>query len=404
MFFLISWRNVWRNKKRSAVIIAAIASGIWAGLFSMGVSLGMYRQMVDSAVNTRLSHLQIHDENFLRHREIGRTIPDGESVLRQVRALPAVKAAAGRFILSGMANSPVTASGVEIYGIVPAEEKKVTDLYQHILTGSYFEADRKNPVLIGRKLAERLQVKLGNKIVLTAQAADGSLVTGAFRITGIFETVSAGFDEQTVFVLKDDVDRIFGLSGGIHEIAAQIRDVQSLDTVVEELKTAFPDLAVDSWKSLAPELAMTLEMGDQTLYIFLIIILLALVFGITNTMLMGVLERVRELGVVMALGLKPVRVFIIILLETVFLALLGGSMGILLGVASLRLIARTGINLSIVSEGLAQFGASPVVYPYLPASEYPRIVLLVLATALVSSVYPGIKAVKLRPAQAIRTY
>lgn len=404
MLWMIAWRNVWRNKKRSAIIICAIAFGLWAGLLTMALSLGWAEQAVNSAIATRLSHFQIHREGFLAHKEIGLTIPDGNRVLDEVRRLPGVRAAVGRSVVAGMASSAATGTGVEIYGVVPDEEKKVTDLYTQMIAGNYFNSDKRNPVIIGERLARKLEVEVGNKIVLTAQMADGNLGAGAFRVVGIYKTVSSMFDQATVFARRDDLDRIFGLQDGIHEIALLVDDVKNMDEFSPRLKAAFPDLVVNSWKDLAPELGMTTEMTDQMLYIFLIIILLALVFGITNTMLMGVLERIRELGVIMALGMKGIRIFSMIVLETIFLSVMGGLLGILIGAVTIEILSHTGIDLSLFAEGLAAFGTSEILYPVLPFSEYPKVVTLVIVTALVAAIYPGVKAVKLNPVQAIRTY
>jgi putative ABC transport system permease protein len=404
MLWIIAWRNVWRNKKRSAIIIVAIAFGLWAGLLSMGFSLGWVDQMINSAISTRLSHFQLHCQGFLEHKEIGATIPDGNKVLEQVCGIPGVKAATGRVVIAGMASSAATGSGVIIYGITPSEEKTITDLYTQITEGSYFESNRSNQVVIGEKLAERLEVGVGKKIILTAQTTDGKIGAGAFRVVGIYKTVSSLYDQSTVFVQRTDVSQIFGLDDRIHEIALLLNDVNKVDELTPIIQSKFPELKVSSWKDLAPELAMSIEMTDQMLYIFLIIILLALVFGITNTMLMGVLERVREFGVVMALGMKGLRIFSMIVLETVFLSILGGILGIIFGAVTIGILSHTGIDLSLFEAGLSQFGSSSIIYPFLPLSKYPTVVALVIATALVSATYPGIKAVRLNPVQAIRTY
>jgi ABC-type lipoprotein release transport system permease subunit len=404
MLILIAWRNVWRNKKRSLIILAAIAFGVWAGVFSMGLMNGMYAQMISTGVSTRLGHLQIHAPEFRKRPDVTRTIPNGPAVLKQIRGRKEVQAATGRAIVSGMVSSPETASGVTVMGIDPAADARVFNVDEYLLEGSWFGTDRRNPIVIGAKLAERLDVELGKKVVLQGQSLDESIGAGAFRIAGIFRTPSSAFDEMTVFARRDDVQRIFGLDENIHEIALRLEDFEQIGAVQLSLQKTHPDLAVETWKELAPELAVTSDLGDQMLYIFMIVILLALVFGITNTMLMGVLERIRELGVLKALGMKGGRMFAMILLETLVLALVGGLVGITAGAGTIELFARMGIDLSVVSEGLAEFGMGNIVYPELEGLAYLNIALLVILTALVSAVYPGFKAVRLNPVKAIRTY
>jgi len=404
MLMLIAWRNIWRNRKRSLIILAAVAFGIWAGLFSMGLMNGMYDQMIATGVSTRLGHIQIHTPDFRERPDVTKTIPDGPAVLQQVRGRDDVLAAAGRSVVSGMATSPETATGVTVLGIDPAADAGVFDVAEYILEGDWFQTDRRNPIVIGAKLAERLDVRLGKKVVLQGQSPDGSIGAGAFRIVGIFRTPSSAFDETTVFAIQDDIQRVFGLGQAIHEIVLRLAEHEDIGTVQLALQQAHPDLAVETWKELAPELAVTADLGNQMLYIFMIIILLALIFGITNTMLMGVLERIRELGVLKALGMKSGRMFAMVLLETLVISLFGGLVGIFAGAGTIEIFARLGIDLSVVSEGMAEFGMGNIVYPVLEWMAYLHVTVLVVLTALVSAVYPGIKAVRLNPIKAIRTY
>jgi ABC-type lipoprotein release transport system permease subunit len=404
MIWTIAWRNIWRNKKRSAIIICAIAFGLWAGIVTMALSLGMMQQMVNSAIETSLSHIQLHRPGFIEHKEIRAIIPNGTEVLAKVRNFPGVSASVGRAIILGMANTTATATGVEIYGIEPEKERKVTNIGEKIIEGDYFQTSRKNPIVIGVKLAERLKTKVGSKIVLTAQAQDSSISAGAFRVVGIYRTESSMFDEVTVYALKDDIDNTFGLGGEIHEIALKLNNPEAVDSLRDRLAMDFPTLQVDSWKQLSKILASYIEMGIQMMDIFMIVLLLTMLFGMTNTLLMGIMERVRELGVVMALGMNPVRIFSMILLESILLSLVGGIIGIIIGAVSIEILAKYGLDLSDFSAALAEFGVSQVTYPYLPLSQYPKITLMVIVTAIIAAIFPGIKAVRLNPLKAIRSY
>ena len=404
MLWNISWRNVWRNKKRSAIIIFAITFGLWAGIVTMGFYGGMLEQIVESAIDTRVAHIQIHAPGFRAHKEVAKVIPNASQAIEIAKKIPDVKFVSGRSIVAGMASSAVTGSGVEIFGIVPDDERNISEIYNLIEEGTYFDTKKRNPAVIGRKLAQKLEVKVGNKIVLTAQGRGGDIDAGAFKVVGIYKTVATTFDEATVFARQEDVDRIFRLEGGIHEIAVMTDDVLLADSLKPKLVEALPDLEVSRWSDIAPDLAMMTEATQQMLYVFMIIILLALVFGITNTMLMSVLERVREIGVVMALGMKHLKIFAMIVIETICLSMIGGVLGIIAGAVTMKLMAHTGIDLSVVSEGLNEWGMSEYVYPVLAAAEYPRIAIMVIVTAVIASIYPAIKAVRLNPVEAIRTY
>jgi putative ABC transport system permease protein len=404
MLWTIAWRNVWRNKKRSAVIICAVAFGLWGGLLISGLMYGMGAEMIESAMSDRIAHVQIHRPGFLAHPDISLVIPDGAKTLAAVRTEPLVKHASGRSVIAGMATSPTTGVGVIAYGIDPADEIEISDIHSKIVEGTYFGGAERNPAVIGRALAEKLGLRLGNKLVLTSQDAEGSLSAGAFRVVGIFKTVSSNFDKTAVFARRGDIDFVFGLGGNIHEIAVIASDERKIPTLAAKLRARFPALDVKDWKALAPELGLMTDTTLQFLYIFLVIVLLALAFGTTNTMLMAVMERVRELGVVMALGMRHRTVFLMIVLETIFLALVGGVAGIGLSVGTIAVLGKTGIDLSIVSTGLASLDTSEILHPALPAVAYPLMALFVVATAVVAALYPGFRAVHLDPAKAIRTY
>lgn len=403
MILAIAWRNVWRNWKRSAILLAAIAFGIWAGLFTMGITEGMYAQMIDTAVTTRLGHVQVHEEGYLERSDTFLMIDHPDSVLRRVRNHPHVRAAAARALIHGMASSAATTGGVTIHGVHPDAERAVTRVPESLVEGEWFGTETRNPIVLGSELADRLELRLGNRMVLQAEAADSTLAAGAFRLVGIFRTPSSQFDETSVFARYEDIDRIFELEGGAHEIMIVADRLERAPEVADSLAAVLPGLDVKDWKEISPALAITADMGDEMLYLLMVIILLALVFGITNTMLMAILERVRELGVLMAVGMKQGRVFAMVILETLLLSIVGGALGMLLGWATIAITGHVGINLASVSEGLSSFGVSSVLYPTLPTAAYPKVAGLIILTALISAVYPGIKAVRLQPVDAIRT-
>ena len=404
MLFLLAWKNVWRNKKRSLIILIAIALGLGCGLFASAVMYGMWDSTVNAAIDRDLSHIQIHTEKFKKENLIENYIPDGKEIEEQVSKINGVKAVSGRTVIDGMAASASSSSGVEIKGIIPDQEKKVTSVAESIKEGKYFEGVSRNPVVIGKELAKKLDLKLRSKIVLSFQAPDGNIIYAAFRIAGIFETESSMFDKSNVFVKQSDLDNLMNTGPLIHEIAVRLNTVQDMDAVVNKLRSEYSSLAVETWQQLAPELSLTYETLILELNIFLGIILFALLFGITNTMLMSVMERIRELGVLMAVGMKRLRVFILIIFETIMLSITGGIIGMILGAVSIAITAQNGINLSLFSQGLSSYGISSHLFPGLPGEFYPILFVMIIITAIISAIYPAIKAVRLNPASAIRTY
>ena len=383
-------------------MIMAIALGLWGGLFAVGMYTGMYATMIDSAIDRNLAHVQLHMPGFRDERLINMVILRSGAIVDTVCRIPGVKAVSARTVIEGMGSSPTSSQGVEIIGIDPDRERNVTAIARHIVEGSFFEGDERTPILVGKKLAEKLFLKLRAKLVLSFQGPDGSIQYGAFRITGIFDTESTNFDGTTVFVRRGDLDALTGATL-IHEIAVRLVTNDSLESVSRTIAARSPALQLDTWKDLAPELKLA-DTADISMAVILGIILLALMFGIINTMLMSVLDRVREFGVLMAVGMKRGRIFRMILLETLIISLTGSIVGIVLGALSVAWTNRTGISLAWFSEGLSLYGMGSMVYPEVHPQIYAALGVMVIIAACIAAIYPAVKAIRLRPASAIATY
>lgn len=402
MLLALAWKNIWRHKKRSLIVIAAITFGLWGGLLSGGVMMGMSESMIRSAIDRDLAHLQIHPPAYQRAKELKNTLPDGPQMVTTIRHMPGVKAVSGRTLVYGMASSPASAFGVKIVGLDPDHEREVTTLPTFLIEGSYFAADHANQIVIGQKLAQRLNVKLRAKIVVNFEGLHGEIVSSAVRVAGIYKTASSQFDELHVFVPQSDLWRVLDSEPIVHELAIRAESSALVNPLEIRLKSTFRDLDVQTWNDLAPELGFIDQMMELYTYLFVAIILLALLFGITNTMLMSVVERFHEFGVLIAVGMKPRKVFALLILETLFLSLVGGLAGILVGGLSIRLLAYTGIDLSAFSASMESFGANSMLYPFLPGIMYLVLTVMVMVAAILAAIMPAWKAVHLQPAEAIR--
>lgn len=402
MLIGIAWKNIWRNKTRSAIIIAAISLGLLGGLLASSVSFGMGDQMIATAISTNLSNIQIHQKDFRESQNVIDTIPRLATLVNRIDSIKGIAGVARRVIVTAMASSPVSAAGVELIGVIPQEERRITDIPEKITDGNYFNGMARNPVVIGQALAKELDLKNGSKLVFTFQNDSGEITGGAFRVTGIFKTVSTNFDKSTAFVRAEDLHRLIGTDSAWHELAILLTKKASMDSVATHLRSVAGNLQVSTWKQLAPDLAYVSESLATTLYIFMIVILTALAFGIVNTMLMVVLERRREFGMLTAVGMPRKSIFSMIVLETVILSLTGAIIGMTLTIITMAILSNTGIDLSIISRGLNQFGIAEILYPSLPISMYPILMAMVIATAVLASIYPAIKALRLRPSEVLR--
>ncbi|HLX65924.1 MAG TPA: FtsX-like permease family protein [Puia sp.] len=401
MLLKIAWRNIWRSRMRSIVVIASVAIGLFAGMFMIAFFKGFINQEIETAVETTLSHAQIHNPAFSEDKDVNDSIANGRGIVDQLKKDSRVKKVSGRVITTGMVSSTSTAAGVEIHGIVPSDEKNISDIAQDMVEGAYFGTGKRNDVVIGKKLAEKLGVRLSGKIVLTFQSKSGDLTAGSFRISGIFRSRNSGFDESTVFTRAADLGELLGTGDGIHEIAILLKDGTAADAFAAGLRSQYPSLSIQTWKEISPEIALVTGVFDQIMYIIMGIILLALMFGIINTMLMAVLERQREFGMLMAIGMNKTRVFFMVLLESVLLTCAGIPAGILLTIGVVKYLSARGIDLSSFSQALAQFGFSNIVYPQLQLSMLLPVTIMTAITAVLSAIYPAIKALQFKPAVAI---
>lgn len=471
MILSISWKNVWRNKLRSSVVILAVTFGLFSAVFAAAVMVGAVEQRTNNLLKNELSHIQLHNPNYKANNEAIYTIENSQKIAEEIQKIPEVKAITQRIKMTGMINTSATSTGGIIYGINPDDEKQVTEIYNSLCdsAGTYFEKNKRNPVVIGEKLAKKLklvnyiitdntinvlqgiidndilskldtlknkryrndkdiendlekclgikaaeeysdmilqnslQYKIRSKIIITTQGIDGYLVGGAFRVVGIYKTNNSVFDGMSVFVRNKDIASItsFDMSKS-HEIAVLLNSTDDTKKVVDVLKEKYPDLLVESWGDLQPDLAMMSDYMAFYNYIFVIIILFALGFGIVNTMLMVVLERVKELGMLMAVGMNKMRVFKMIMYETIFLTLTGAIVGMLVSALAIWYWGTNGISLAAIAEGMEALGYEAMLYPQIDIQFYLGVTALVIFTGILASVYPARKALKLNPAEAIR--
>lgn len=402
MLAILAWRNVWRHRGRSAVVIGAMVVGIWSLTFGGAFMNSFLLSYIQTAIRHEVSNGQIHHPEFTQDFDIKFTIDKPQRIVSFLKENENVVAVARRSVVNGMIASTRQATGVKIVGVEPNEEARVTELDSLVAEGAYFEGISRNPVLLGKRLSEKLKVNVRSKVVLTFQDIDGNITAGSFRVAGILDASSTVIDEGSAFVVREDLNRLLGIEDGVHEIAYTTAPGTEDDLLAAEIQAAFPGEMVRSWRELAPLLLFMEQWMGAVLQVLILIIMLALAFGIINTMLMAVLERVREVGVMIALGTRRSRVFLMIMIETLLLSTVGGPFGLLAGYATISWLGSRGIDLSDYSEGLKSIGYESVLYPQLFLSDYLTIVAGVLITAFLASLYPAWKAIRMQPVEAIR--
>lgn len=401
LLLAVAWRNVWRNPFRSLILMGSVILGLWAGVFIIGFYQGMIEQRVRAGIE-EVGHLQIHAPGFVPEYRASEAVPQGDSLARAIESR-GLGFAAPRLLAQGMVSTARFSSGVEIRGVDSAAEAGVSRLPSKVESGTFFGDKYSHPVVIGRRLARKRGLGLGSKLVLTFPDSAGDLAAAAFRVAGLFSTADSRFDEGTVFVPRERLRTLLRLPPGeAHEIAVRLAAPAAVEHAADSLRSALPDIEVQTWRQIAPDLELESATLSQTLSVFMGIIMLGLAFGIVNTMLMAVLDRTREIGMLMALGMKRRYVFLMIELETVLLTAAGAPLGLGLAWATVAWLGHTGIDLGHWAEGLQSYGLATRVYPSLPAAYFGEVFAMVAITALIAAVYPARKALRLKPAEAVR--
>lgn len=402
----LGWKNVWRNPTRSGVVIVAVLLGTWAGIFSAGFFNGMLDDYLNNQIELSVGHIQIMHPQFEDLYNPKYSIQQPDDVIQNLREKPFVREVSAKSVVTGLAQSPRSNFGVTVWGINAETDTSmgVRTIEQYITGGNTLGEKGRNPILMGDKLAERLGLELRSRMVLSFQDIDGNITAGAFRVAGIFDTFDSRFDESTVFVRKGDLNGLLGAEQAIHNIRLETDDLIEAESYARQLRQEFPHLQIKTWREIAPDLRYMFDMKDLTLYLVMIIIIIGLVFSIINTMLMAVLERTRELGMLRAIGMNKIRTFSMIMLETVFLTTVGSPAGLFMGWLTISYFAGSGIDLSAFAEGLEGWGFGTMIYPSLSWSYYLNIMLLVAVAALISALYPAWRTLKLKPVEAIRKF
>jgi len=399
----MAWRNIWRNKGRSILIILSVAIGLLAGIGVLALYKGMMKSRVKTVIYSEVSHLQIHNPAFKKEEHTAFVIPDGNSMLKAIQSLPEVKYATPRSITQGMLVTTTGSAGVQINGVEPELEDKVSQLKQKLIAGEGFHKNKKNEIIIGKKLADKMKLRLKGKLVLTFTDSADNLVSAAFRVAGIYRSGNAPLEELNLYMPITSLNELLLTGNSFHEIAVLLKNDNELEITQEKLTKAYPSLQIESWKQLSPETDLMVRTVDEYSYIIMIIILIALAFGILNTMLMSVLERTKEIGMMVALGTARARIFLLVLLETIFLTIAGTPIGLLAAYLVTSYFQKQGLDLSGMGKDMmASFGFETTIYPSFPWEKLVTVLVMVIGTSLLSSLLPAWRALRLRPVEALR--
>ena len=403
LLFELAWRNIWRNPRRSWVVISIIAISVISMYFYLGMNNGLIEQTINNIIDTHLSNLQIHKKGFNDDPNIKLNFKPGARLLDMLKSDVRVKSFSKRVIAAGLIQSASASGGGIVVGLEPEEEIKTTTIHKLLKQGDYLSNKDENGIVVGEKLTEKLHVGLNDKIVLMAQSLSGDIEGGAFRIKGIYKTISSDFDRAYVYINLARSQELFGLKDAVSEIAIRVHDQKQLPDVISSLKTSDKDNDKEflSAREVMPILIKELDKMRNWTFIVAVFFGIIIFLGMANVLMMVIFERTREYGICRAIGTKPSHIFSMIGLETVFLTIIGLLIGALLGIGIVYLYSVHGLNLAVFSEALSAWGVGSRIFFHLRFIDIVVTNALIFIFGIIGFLYPAYKISRLPIIKAI---
>ncbi len=404
MFYLkLAWRNILRNKRRTIISSIAIGIGLASLILTDGIMIGMKNNLIDSATSTILGEAQIHHKDFRQSQDVEKLIIKRDEIRSKLKNDTNVKYFSERVLSLGMITSPATAESVVVYGINPDQDKNLSKIDDKINKGDYFNNGENSEIVIGIKLAEVLEVDIGDRIVLTtAQAFNGELSQEMFRVSGIYRFNVKEMDNGMVFVRSKVLQKMLNVGDGIHEIAVKFNNIR----MAEDKKLPFwseygsGENEAVSWIKILPELKNVMDMTDISLFMMGGILFFVVVFGIINTLFMSLYERMFEFGILKAVGTRPSGLRKLIIFEAGCLAVISNVIGIIISIIIGSLLVRYGIDYGGIEISGAYVHEN--IYPVMNIYQFIIYPVFVIVFTVIVGLYPAYVAGKMKVTDALR--
>lgn len=401
VLFRLAWRNLWRNHRRTIIMLAAVGVGVWAMIFMTALTRGLVDQMIIDSIGVLPGHVQMHHPDFQDDPSISNRIPYREAELQEKFAGAGFRAWASRVRVPAVISSERESRGVTLLGVDPAAERDISFFDYDEVDGRYLADASDQGIVIGRKLAETLETRVGKRVVLMSQDPDNDIADRGFRVIGLYTATTKAVEESYAYVGKSTAQELLNIGDTTTEVVFLGDDYRDIEGTYEAVGSAVDDsVSVLRWYEIDTYLGTMMRVMDGFVFIWVVVIFMALSFGLVNTLVMAVFERVREIGLMLALGMKPGSILGQILIESMLLLTLGLVVGNALAWATVVPL-EDGIDISIVAEGMEMWGASSMLYPRLYASDMLLATGVVLLLGFLASLAPAWRASRYKPVEAI---
>ncbi len=401
VLFRLAWRNLWRNHRRSAIMLMSIALGVWAMIFMNALMRGMTDQMVRNGLNLLPGEVQIHHPEYrLDPTVVNSFDPQAGTLAEAIADSPAV-AASARVRVPAVIASEYESRGVVLLGVDPASEAAVGALPDNIVEGRFLEGVDDKGIVLGARMAERLETRLGKRVVIMSQDPDNDIADRGARVVGIYTARIRSTEERFAYVGRTTLQSMLGLDREVSEIALTADNYRTVAPWLANLETSVGDgLDVSPWYELNSFLGSMLRVQDGFALVFIVVIFLVLSFGLVNTLVMALFERVREIGLMQALGMRPGLILLQVLIESLMLLVIGLVAGNLLAWLTIKPL-ESGIDISAVAEGMEMMTMGATLYPALDYRDMVTSTVVVVGLGLLASLLPAWRAARLDPIRAL---
>jgi ABC-type lipoprotein release transport system permease subunit len=400
----LGWRNIWRNRRRTLISMSAIGVGLMLVVFYSGMVGGMLADAKNQLDNAGMGHIEIFARGYRPKRDVGTVMTDVPQWHENL-ALPVGAQVGTRSLARGLATSARGSEPVQVLGVDWSREKLLSAHLRQVTVGTLPAAGDDRGVVIGEQLAQRLALKVGSKLRVMVQRADSEMGADLYRVRGVFHSISPAIGQRQVYVSQAAARNLLGLGNAAHQVVIQLDDPMAADTLAPQLQAALGQrFEVRTWGELTPILKRMEALTNNVVFALALFVYLLVGLGVLNTMLMSVLERTREFGVLLSLGTRPARVIQVVLSESFWIGTLAVAFGALLGGLATWHFSRTGIRFLGASESIQMEGAiiSSLIKTRFSLPEIAKAAIFVYLMALVVGLYPALRITRLQPAEALR--
>ncbi len=406
MFLKLAWLNIWRNGRRTMITVASVFFAVLLAITFRSVTDGIYENMIHNVVSYSSGYLQIHKKGYWDEQSIENSFVADEELSKSLLDNPKVTGLMPRLETFALSSFADKTKGVMVLGVDPTSEKKVNQLNEKVIEGVYFESNSADQILMGSGLAEQLNAKVNDTLVLIGQGYHASSAAGKFNIVGILKLGSPELNNNIIYMPLKTSQYLHGAENRLTSLSIMLSKTSDLDSSKKTIESSIDMEAYEvmTWKQMMPEMDQFIEADSSGHYIVIGILYIIISFGLFGTLLMMTFERNREFGILIAIGMKKHLLAYVILLESIMISLMGCLMGVLGGILIVHLFTEYPVQFSgSLREVYEDYGFEPIIYFSGNIRIFIYQTLIVLGLASVLSLYPGFKVLRLRPVDAINS-